>query len=249
MKNLESINKTRNGFEDSFSESNYYNIKTKDEEHLNKIMESLDIKDGYKVLDLGTGSGYLSFSIAESSPNCQIVGLDIVVNTLEKNREKVSDQNLNNLTFISYDGINFPFPDNTFNVIVTRYALHHFLEIKKSFKEISRVLKPGGQLFISDPTPNEDDKCHFVQKYMQMKDDGHIMFYTKDEFNELANNSGFKLESFFTTKIRFPRKVTEEYIKMLNRIDEGIINNYDIKIIGTEVFITEKVLNLSYRKN
>lgn len=249
MKDLESINKTRNGFEDSFSESNYYNIQTKDEKHLNKIIESLDLNDGYKVLDLGTGSGYLSFSIAENSPNCQIVGLDIVVNTLEKNREKVSEQKLKNLTFISYDGINFPFPDNTFDVIVTRYALHHFPEIKKSFKEISRVLKPGGQLFISDPTPNEDDKFHFIDKYMQMKDDGHIKFYTKDEFNELANSSGFKLERYFNTKIRFPRKGTEEYIKILAGTDESIINNYDIKIIGSEIFITEKVLNLSYRKN
>ena len=66
-------------------------------------------------------------------------------------------------------------------------ALHHFPDIEKTFAEIGRVLKKGGILFVSDPTPNVIDIIRFVDTFMQMKDDGHVKFYLKTEFMELAN--------------------------------------------------------------
>nr|WP_275891417.1 methyltransferase domain-containing protein [Ruminococcus sp. OA3] len=64
---------------------------------------------------------------------------------------------------------------------MTRYALHHFPEIADTFQEISRVLKPEGYFFLSDPAPNDNDTERFVDAYMQMQNDGHIKFYTKTE--------------------------------------------------------------------
>ena len=49
---------------------------------------------------------------------------------------------------------------------MTRYALHHFPDIERCFGEISRVLKSGGRLFISDPTPEEGDKDRLVDAFM-----------------------------------------------------------------------------------
>lgn len=73
-----------------------------------------------------------------------------------------------------YDGIKFPFSNNSFTYIVTRYALHHFPDINECFREISRGLKSGGVLFISDPIPNENDTEGFVDVFMQLKMDGHV---------------------------------------------------------------------------
>ena len=77
-----SINATREGFEESFSSGDFYNKQTQDSEHLEQIMNFLPIKDGMKVLDLGAGSGYMSFPIAKRNAACKIIGLDIVANTL-----------------------------------------------------------------------------------------------------------------------------------------------------------------------
>lgn len=60
-----SINATREGFEESFSSGDFYNKQTQNSEHLEQIMNFLPIRDGMKVLDLGAGSGYLSFPIAK----------------------------------------------------------------------------------------------------------------------------------------------------------------------------------------
>lgn len=245
MNNQESVEKTRKGFESSFAESSYYNRQTQDVENLDKILKYVDTNGS--ILDLGTGSGYLAFPLATRNPNCHVVGLDIVYETLKRNRQKAEGQAIANLDFVSYDGINFPLENQTFDTVVTRYALHHFPDINKTFCEIGRVLKPGGQLFISEPTLNGNDENHFVDTYMQMKDDGHIRFYTENEFEKLAGSIGLKLENSFMTEIRFPRKISDDYYRILNGANESILNGYAIKIVDGEIFITEKVLNLFFR--
>ena len=172
-----SIESTRHGFEESFAAGTFYNRQTQDSEHLNKILEFVKISEGMRILDLGTGSGYLSFPIAKNNPGCEVVGLDIVNDALETNRMRADSEGIKNLSFISYDGIDFPFEEKSFDLVVTRYALHHFPNIEHSIGEVSRVLKSDGMLFISDPCPNECDTERFVDDYMRLKKDGHIKFY------------------------------------------------------------------------
>ena len=53
-----SIENTRKGFEESFEEGTLYNRQTQDKAHLERILHFLNINDGMKILDLGTGTGY-----------------------------------------------------------------------------------------------------------------------------------------------------------------------------------------------
>ena len=245
-----SIEETIIGFEKSFKEKNYYNKQTQDNNHLNKIIECLNIKDNMKILDLGTGSGYLAFNIAKKYNNVTIIGLDIVKETLERNKEKAKDNNLCNVSFISYDGIELPFDNKTFDMVITRYALHHFPNLDKTFNEIDRVLKNNGLLFISDPKPNDIDINRFVDKYMQKKKDGHIKFYTKEEFISLANKYNFKLIDSFDTEITFPRilESKDQYDDILNSCSKDILESYNVNIKDNEIWITEKVNNLLFEK-
>jgi ubiquinone/menaquinone biosynthesis C-methylase UbiE len=106
-----SIADTRKGFEESFASGDFYNRQTQDEKHLQRIPDLINISEGMNILDLGCGSGYLSFPIAE-----------------------------NNLSFVSYDGIDFPFETEAFDLVVTRYALHHFPDIEHSIGEVNNIL-------------------------------------------------------------------------------------------------------------
>lgn len=246
-----SIDNTREGFEKSFATGDFYNKQTQDKKHLELILNTLKINDGIKILDLGTGMGFLAFPIAKLYPKTEVVGLDIVERALVKNRERAALEGLKKLQFINYDGMTFPFPNETFDLVITRYALHHFPAIADTFQEIARVLKPRGMFFLADPTPNEDDKERFVDAYMQMKNDGHIKFYTKKEWDDLGKISGFDLVDSFETLIRFPKK-KQAALKLdhiLKRFDKQVIKGYALESIDDEIWITERVNNLLFKKS
>ncbi len=244
-----SMDKTRRGFEESFQEAAFYNKQTADETHLKMLLELVYPNKGDTILDLGTGSGYMAFAIADYETDCKVIGIDIVADTLERNRQRALAEGYSNLEFTAYDGIVFPFEDNSFDTIVTRYALHHFPNLKVSFGEMHRVLKKGGKLVISDPTPNQSDAARFVDCFMQKKADGHIKFYTYEEFDGMLKEAGFEFVSKQDSVIRFPRKNPEEYEDLLRQYDQKTLEEYEINITGDEIWIKENVLNMVYQKH
>ena len=252
MNEKENIEATRKGFEASFKEGKLYDRQTQDTEHLERIIEMLHIQTNDTILDLGTGTGYVSLEIAKRYKNANVIGLDIVEKALQSNRNKAENQNLNNIKFVSYNGIDFPFEDDFFDLIVTRYALHHFPKIEYTFKELARVIKTGGKLVIADPTPNEDDATRFVDAYMRMKPDGHIKYYTKDEFEHFGKDVGFLLSNAFQTEITFPRlkDTAYAYDAIMNEYDSDVISGYQVYETqdGKYIYITQKVWNLTFIK-
>lgn len=244
----ENITITKKEFEKSFLEESYYKKQTLDDKHLNLLLTLAAPQNSDTILDLGTGTGYVAFALAKQNNSLNITGLDIVTKTLERNKELASGMNLNNLNFISYDGISFPVPDECMDIIITRYAMHHFPNIQEIFKEIYRVLKPKGKLVIADPTPNSNDNIRFVDNFMKIKPDGHIKFYTLEQYKELGENYGFKFISNNSSTIRFPRKQPNDYISLISKTDTSIISDYDVKIIDEEIWITEQVLNMVFEK-
>jgi ubiquinone/menaquinone biosynthesis C-methylase UbiE len=248
MNNDEIVRKASSGFENSFYEGDYYNRQTQDDEHLALILNSIDKRSNCSILDLGTGSGYLAFPLAETRPGCRVTGIDITPETIARNSKSAKDQNLDNLRFVTYDGLALPFDDDSFDIVVTRYVLHHFPDISFSFTELSRIIRPDGQLFISDPTPDPSDIERFVDKYMQMRDDGHVKFYSEADFRNLGEETGFRLERNSPTAIRFPRKNAERYKALLDSTSNTLLDTYEIEIVEDEIFITETVNNISFRR-
>lgn len=245
-----SIEATKNSFEESFKETTFYNKQTQDEKHLRDILKFIQIEPQMKVLDLGCGSGYLTFPLAKENPDVNVIGLDIVTTTLKNNTAQAQRDSLSNLEFKSYDGCIFPFEDESFDLVVTRYALHHFPDIEKSMKEVARVLKTGGSLFISDPRPNECDISRFVDEYMQLKKDGHIKFYSKDEWIEICDKCGLSVIRSFDSQIRFPKKKSTAigFDEVIKKHDRMIVESYELRETEDEIWVTEQVNNILFTK-
>ena len=135
-------------------------------------------------------------------------------------------------------------------MVISRYALHHFPDIQKSISEVSRVIRQRGFQFISDPTPNVNDTSRFVDGYMQLKKDGHIKFYTKDEWQQICGKYGFQFKKSFDSTIRFPKKKDTAYgfDELLKKHDKKIIESYELEVVGNEIYITEQVNNILFCK-
>ena len=99
-----------------------------------------------KVLEVGFGDGYGSAYLAETAE--EVVGVDLVSGNIPRARAKYPRSNL---SFQPFDGLHLPFPDGTFDAAGSFQVIEHIPEpqIIPWLAEIKRVLKPGGQLFVS----------------------------------------------------------------------------------------------------
>lgn len=244
----EVVTAAKNSFEASFAENAFYNRQTRDDSHLRAILDFIPVSGGMRILDIGTGSGYLSFALAKRYPSVSVTGLDIAEMTLETDRQRAAGEGIDNIDFVSYDGIELPFANGEFDIVVSRYALHHFPDIEKSISGISRVLKDSGRLFISDPAPNSNDTAGFIDEYMRVKKDGHIRFYSLGDWERLCGCAGLYSEKFFESTIRFPRKYERVYHDIMARHERTVVDGYEIKITGDEIFVTERVNNVLFVK-
>lgn len=115
------------------------------------LVSLMGLKPGDTVLDFGCGTGTLALMIKQAHPACRVEGIDIDPQILEIARRKARSRHLT-VEFTAYDGMTLPYGNESFDIVVSSYVVHHLSHGDKTrlFREISRVLESGGRLFILD---------------------------------------------------------------------------------------------------
>jgi demethylmenaquinone methyltransferase/2-methoxy-6-polyprenyl-1,4-benzoquinol methylase len=118
----------------------------------------LTLAAGSKVLDVGTGTGSLALTLGqELPPGCSIVGCDINRRMLEVARRRLVGRNvLSRVELVEADGTALPFGDACFDAVTIAFALDDMRTPAGCAREMSRVLKPGGQLVLLELSLPED---------------------------------------------------------------------------------------------
>ena len=104
-----------------------------------------------RVLDLGTGPGYLPFAMAKIAPGLKIVGIDLSSGMIDMAKKKAQELGISNrVTFEGANAASLPFEDGSFDFVVSTLSMHHWHDPRECFKEIYRVLKNNGEANIFD---------------------------------------------------------------------------------------------------
>ncbi|WP_179952319.1 class I SAM-dependent methyltransferase [Marinicella rhabdoformis] len=116
-----------------------------------KLIEQSDLIDGDEVLDVGSGTGTLAIMLKQSNPNLMVTGVDGDAKIISLAQKKTNDKNIQ-ISFKQGLSFDLPFSKSAFNSCFSSLFFHHLTDENKlkTFNEIFRVLKNGGQLHVAD---------------------------------------------------------------------------------------------------
>jgi ubiquinone/menaquinone biosynthesis C-methylase UbiE len=157
-------------------------------EHKIQTLKTHEKIDAINFLDFGCGDGNSSSHFINYFPKSKYNGIDISAESINVAKSK----NITNSSFQTFDGINIPFQDNSFDVIFTACVFHHidFKLHENLFNEIYRVLKPNGKFYIFEHNPWNPVTRHMVNT-CPFDEDAVLLTpnYTKKILNKIFKNS------------------------------------------------------------
>jgi SAM-dependent methyltransferase len=145
-------------------------------------IEWLDIPTGGVALDVGSGPGNVTASLARAAgPGGLALGVDISEPMLARAVEAQAGANVG---FLRADAQHLPFRDATFDAVTSLAVLQLIPEPSATLAEIARVLKPGGRVAIMVPTAGRGGEL------LKWLPNGGVHFFTEDELGDAFEDLG-----------------------------------------------------------
>lgn len=156
-----------------------------------------------KALDLGCGAGHAGFALASSGAH--VTACDLSEKMLGVVAREAKRRGLPIETVLS-PAEELPFEDASFDLMVTRYSAHHWLDLKGALAEAARVLVPGGKLVAIDSiAPEEPLFDTILQTIELLRDASHVRNYRVSEWKSMLEEAGFTVgeSDVWTVRIEF----------------------------------------------
>jgi ubiquinone/menaquinone biosynthesis C-methylase UbiE len=106
---------------------------------------------GGEVLDVGTGPARIPIALCRADPKVRVLGVDLADSMLDRARENVRIAGLaGRIRCDRADAKVLPYPDGSFEAVVSNTIIHHIPDPSPAFAEMARLVAPGGTLFVRD---------------------------------------------------------------------------------------------------
>ena len=118
--------------------------KEKNDAYIEKALSSIPVDFAGKLLEVPVGTGVLTVPVYRTLPNADITCLDYSESMMASAQKKAQMLDISNITFRQGDVGKLPFPDESFDIVLSMNGFHAFPDKEAAYRETFRVLKKGG---------------------------------------------------------------------------------------------------------
>lgn len=154
-----------------------------DESIKNYLINMNLLKKNMTIVDLGSGNGYISLAAAKYVS--KVIAVDISAEMLKELENNAKASGIKNIRTLESDGQDVALKDNIADLVCANMYLHHIEQPVMAVKEINRLLKTGGMVFLAD---------YCEHKNMKLKEEMHDLWpgFNMKELKSWFLNNGFK---------------------------------------------------------
>ncbi|MGH2916971.1 MAG: class I SAM-dependent methyltransferase [Solirubrobacteraceae bacterium] len=176
------------------------------------IFDTLELPGDDLALDVAAGTGHAARLLA---PRVRLViALDTTAAMLARGQAAARAEGVRNLVFMRGDAHTLPFCDESFDVIVSRFAVHHFDRPARVMAEIARCTRPGGRVLLADLIADEDPLVAAEQQRLELlRDPSHLRALTRGELESLLTDAGLGLSDVRTRALERPLQTWLEHAR------------------------------------
>lgn len=153
------------------------------------LLAHLDPGPGDLALDVAAGTGHVARRLAPAVRS--VIALDATAAMLEAGRAAAEAAGVRNVVFQRGDAAALPFLDGSFDIAVTRFAVHHFEAPHAVVREMARCVRPGGRLVVADIVCADDPAVAATQNRLErLRDPSHTAMLPADGLTALLDGVG-----------------------------------------------------------
>lgn len=152
--------------------------------YLEWMVKHLDLQSQFTVLDVAAGTGLLGRAVAPYVK--YVVALDATPEMLLEGRRQAAQDGLENIVFAHGLAEELPYANDSFDLVVSRFAMHHFVDLHMPVEEMVRVCRPHGKVVVIDLVSPEDEALASAYNRLErMRDPAHTRALPPGELREL----------------------------------------------------------------
>lgn len=160
---------------------------------LERLVELAQPQPDWWMLDIATGGGHTALKFAPLVG--RVIALDLTPAMLAAAQRFILEKGVTHAAFTAGDAEQLPFAANTFDLVTSRIAPHHFPNCWQFVQDAARVLRPGGLLIVEDNTvPDDDRAARYVDAFERLRDPSHHRMYAGYEWQGMFLDAGLTVE-------------------------------------------------------
>jgi ubiquinone/menaquinone biosynthesis C-methylase UbiE len=176
----------------------------RDADHIERLVSIVAARPDARVLEIATGPGHVAMAFAKVAR--EVVGVDLTEAPLKIAGRMRTERGLHNVSFHQADvEARLPFGDNEFDVVVCRFAVHHFENPALVVAEMARVCRVDGTVAIEDLISSEHPaRAEYYNRFETLRDTSHTRALSLSELVKTMAASGLEIMRFESGALKNP---------------------------------------------